>query len=61
MDYLNIDIAIAGAGLSGLIAAYCFAKDGLKVAMLERQLCASGGMLLSGKKLAALIKNCIEN
>jgi len=61
MDYLDVDVVITGAGLLGLIAAYYLAKDGLKAAMFERQLCASSGMLLSGKKLAALIKNCIEN
>jgi len=44
MDYLDVDVAIAGAGPSGLIAAYYLAKDGLKVAMFERQLRVGGGM-----------------
>ena len=36
-SYLNIDVAIAGAGPSGLVAAYYLAKAGKKVAIFERR------------------------
>ncbi|MDP8253366.1 MAG: sulfide-dependent adenosine diphosphate thiazole synthase [Candidatus Kaelpia aquatica] len=44
MDSLDVDVAIAGAGPSGLICAYYLAKDGYKVAIFERQLRVGGGM-----------------
>jgi len=44
LDSLNVDVAIAGAGPSGLICAYYLAKHKLKVAMFERQLRVGGGM-----------------
>jgi len=44
LDALNVDVAIAGAGPSGLICAYYLAKDGFKVAMFERHLRVGGGL-----------------
>jgi len=44
MDAMEVDVAIAGAGPSGLITAYCLAKEGIKVAVFERQLRVGGGM-----------------
>ncbi len=44
LDSLNVDVAIAGAGPSGLIAAYYMAKHKLKVAMFERHLRVGGGL-----------------
>ncbi len=44
MDSLDVDVAIAGAGPSGLVCAYYLAKDGFKVAIFERQLRVGGGM-----------------
>lgn len=40
----NIDVAIAGAGPSGLVCAYYLAKEGFKVSVFERHLKAGGGM-----------------
>ena len=47
-DYLDIDVAIAGAGPAGLIAAYYLAKEGKKVAIFERRLSIGGGMWTGG-------------
>lgn len=44
LDNLEVDVAIAGAGPSGLICAYYLAGEGFKVAMFERQLRVGGGL-----------------
>jgi len=44
MDDLDIDVAIAGGGPAGLMAAYKLAKAGRKVALYERKLSIGGGM-----------------
>ncbi|MFH1459003.1 MAG: sulfide-dependent adenosine diphosphate thiazole synthase [Candidatus Omnitrophota bacterium] len=44
MDAMDVDVAIAGAGPSGLVCAYYLAKQGKKVAVFERQLKLGGGM-----------------
>ncbi len=41
---LDIDIAIVGAGPSGLVAGYYLAKDGYKVSLFETKLAPGGGM-----------------
>jgi thiamine thiazole synthase len=41
---LSIDVAIVGAGPSGLVAAYYLSKKGKKVAIFERKLAPGGGM-----------------
>lgn len=43
-DCLDVDVAIVGAGPSGMTAAYHLAKAGRKVAMFERKLSMGGGM-----------------
>lgn len=43
-ENLKLDVAIAGAGPSGLIAGYYLAKEGCKVAIFERHLKPGGGM-----------------
>lgn len=42
-DRLAIDVAIVGAGPSGLVAAHDLAKKGLKVAVYESKLAPGGG------------------
>ena len=44
LEAMDVDVAIAGAGPSGLIAAYYLAKGGAKTAVFERQLRIGGGM-----------------
>lgn len=44
VEAMDVDVAIAGAGPSGLTAAYYLAKDGIKTAIFERNLRVGGGM-----------------
>ncbi len=44
MEAMEVDVAIAGAGPSGLVAAYSLAREGVKVAVFERHLRVGGGM-----------------
>jgi len=41
---LTVDVAIVGAGPSGLVAATYLSKNGLKVAIFERKLAPGGGI-----------------
>jgi thiazole biosynthesis enzyme len=43
-ELLNLDVAVVGAGPSGLTAARYLAKSGVKVAVFERNLHVGGGM-----------------
>lgn len=44
----DVDVAIAGAGPSGLVCAYYLASEGRKVAVFERHLKVGGGMPAGG-------------
>lgn len=44
IEAMDVDVAIAGAGPSGLTAAYYLAKDGIKTAIFEKNLRVGGGM-----------------
>lgn len=44
LSSLELDVAICGAGPSGLVAAYYLAKKGFKIALFERKLSVGGGM-----------------
>ncbi len=44
IDNLEIDVAIVGAGPSGLVAAKTLAEGGFKVALFERNLAPGGGV-----------------
>ncbi|RLC73394.1 MAG: ribose 1,5-bisphosphate isomerase [Chloroflexi bacterium] len=44
LDSLVADVAVVGAGPSGLTAAYCLAREGIKTVVFERQLRIGGGM-----------------
>lgn len=44
MESMEVDVAVVGAGPSGLLAAHHLAKSGLKTVVFERQLRIGGGM-----------------
>lgn len=44
MDAMEVEVAIVGAGPSGMTAAYYLAKGGVKTVIFERQLRVGGGM-----------------
>ncbi|MBN2024740.1 MAG: thiazole biosynthesis protein [Pirellulales bacterium] len=44
LDCLTSDVAIVGAGPSGLVAAHLLAKAGVKVTILEKRLSPGGGV-----------------
>jgi thiazole biosynthesis enzyme len=44
LDSMEVDVAIAGAGPSGMVAGYYLAKSKAKVVIFERKLSAGGGM-----------------
>ncbi len=44
LEHLELDVAVAGAGPSGMISAYYIAKSGIKVAVFEKGLSVGGGM-----------------
>jgi thiazole biosynthesis enzyme len=48
MGAMEADVAVAGAGPAGLVTAYYLAKEGIKVAVFERQLRVGGGMTGGG-------------
>ncbi len=43
-EHLDIDVAIAGSGPSGLVAGYYLARENCKVAIFEKRLSIGGGM-----------------
>ena len=44
LEHLNLDVAVVGAGPSGLVAAYYLAMGGAKVAVFEKKLSIGGGI-----------------
>ena len=48
MDAMEADVAVAGAGPSGLVTAYYLAKEGLTTVVFEKQLRMGGGMAGGG-------------
>ncbi|NYT00433.1 MAG: thiazole biosynthesis protein [Methanocellales archaeon] len=55
LDYTEVDVAIAGAGPSGMVAAYYLAKEGVKVAVFERKLSVGGGMWGGGMMFPRIV------
>jgi len=48
LNNLSVDVAIAGGGPSGLVAAKYLAEAGVKVALFERKLSTGGGLWAGG-------------
>ncbi|ASI98420.1 sulfide-dependent adenosine diphosphate thiazole synthase [Thermococcus celer] len=44
LDSLKLDVAVVGAGPSGMVAAYYLARGGAKVAIFEKKLSVGGGI-----------------
>ena len=44
IEFLEMDVAVVGAGPSGMVAGYYLARRGVKVAIFERKLSVGGGM-----------------
>lgn len=55
LESLELDVAIVGAGPSGMTAAYFLARDGFKVAVFERDLHVGGGMWGGGMLFPRII------
>lgn len=55
LDSLELDVAVVGAGPSGLVAAYYLAREGFKVSVLERDLFVGGGMWGGGMLFTRIV------
>lgn len=55
VDGLSLDVAIVGAGPSGLMCGYKLAQSGYKVAIFERHLRAGGGMPGGGMMFNSIV------
>ncbi|MBN1586643.1 MAG: thiazole biosynthesis protein [Candidatus Omnitrophica bacterium] len=55
LSHLESDVAIVGAGPAGLIAAFCLARQGFKVTVLEKRLSAGGGIWGGGMGMNELV------
>ncbi|MDI6888815.1 MAG: sulfide-dependent adenosine diphosphate thiazole synthase [Methanocellales archaeon] len=55
VEYTNIDVAVAGAGPSGMVAAKYLADGGAKVAVFERKLSVGGGMWGGGMMFPRIV------
>jgi thiamine thiazole synthase len=55
MEYTDIDVAIAGAGPAGMVAANYIAEAGKKVAIFERRLSIGGGIWGGGMMFNVIV------
>ncbi|MCD6414199.1 MAG: thiazole biosynthesis protein [Candidatus Diapherotrites archaeon] len=55
LDNLHVDVAIAGGGPSGLVAAKYLAESGIKVALFEKKLSLGGGMWGGGMMYPTIV------
>jgi len=54
-DALELDVAIVGAGPSGLVAGYYLAKAGKNIGLFEKKLSVGGGMWCGGMMFNELV------
>jgi thiazole biosynthesis enzyme len=55
LDSSELDVAIVGAGPSGMVAGYYLAKNKVKVAIFERKLSVGGGMWGGGMMFSRIV------
>jgi len=55
LSSLEVDVAVVGAGPSGLTAAYFLARGGLRVVVFERRLSVGGGMWGGGMMFPRIV------
>lgn len=55
LDYLDIDVAVVGAGPSGLTCAALLGEEDLKVAVIEKKLSIGGGMWGGGMMFPRIV------
>lgn len=55
LESLDLDVAIIGAGPSGLMCAYRLAQEGFKIAVFERHLRVGGGMPGGGMMFNSIV------
>jgi thiamine thiazole synthase len=55
LDRVESDVVIAGAGPSGLVAAYCLARKGARVTVLEKRLSPGGGVWGGGMGMSVAV------
>lgn len=55
LGHLDLDVAVCGAGPSGLVAAYYLAKGGARVAVFERKLSIGGGLWGGGMLMNEIV------
>jgi thiazole biosynthesis enzyme len=55
LDSMEVDVAIAGAGPSGMVAGYYLAKNKVKTAIFERKLSVGGGMWGGGIMFSRIV------
>src|SRR4030043_2470855 len=55
LDSMEVDVAVAGAGPSGMVAGYYLAKSKMKVAIFERKLSVCGGMWGGGIMFSRIV------
>ena len=55
LDRIASDVIIVGAGPSGLVAAFCLARSGVKVTVLEKRLSPGGGIWGGGMAMSVAV------
>lgn len=55
LDNLSVDVAVVGAGPSGLVAAWKIAENGVKTVVFERALKPGGGMTGGGMMFSEIV------
>jgi thiazole biosynthesis enzyme len=55
IDYMELDVAVVGAGPAGLTCAALIAEEGIKVGIIEKKLSVGGGMWGGGMMFPRIV------